>query len=105
MENHKNAQHPQGTKTYWQQMVFKCKRDNITFRSRIVALGYGQIPGIDYTDNFSPVVGEVTLRICLILWVVHDTDIDQVDVETAFFERKLKPSEYQYMRCPEGMLL
>ena len=56
---------------------------------------------MDYTYNFPFDVEEVTLRICLVLWVIHDTDIDQADVETAFLEGKLKPEEYQYMHCPD----
>ena len=36
--------------------VFKIKR---------VALGYRQIPGVDYRDNFAPVAHDVTFRIAL----------------------------------------
>ena len=93
---------PKGRKLIGNKWVFKRKRDG-RFRSRLVALGYSQIPGVDYTDNFSPVAGEVTMRICLMIWMIHNLDIDQVDVETAFLEGRLEPHEYQYMQCPEGM--
>ena len=83
---------------------FKRKRDG-RYRSRLVALGYMQIPGIDFTDNFSPVVHDLTLWIVLIIWIILDLDIDQMDVETAFLEGVLDPSEYVYMSCPDSFHL
>ena len=68
--------------------VFKLKRDG-RYRARLVGLGYTQIPGVDYTDHFAPVVSDVTLRIVLVLWLIHDLEEDQLDVETAFLEGKL----------------
>ena len=44
--------------------VFKIKRDG-TYRARFVALGYSQIPGVDYTNNFAPVSHDVSFRIAL----------------------------------------
>ena len=41
--------------------VFKVKRDG-THRARLVGLGYSQVPGIDFTTNFVPVVNDVTFR-------------------------------------------
>jgi len=84
--------------------VFKKKRDG-RYRSRLVALGYAQIPGVDFTDNFSPVVNDVMMRMILVMWIVLTLDIDQLDVETAFLEGILDPSEYVYLKCPEGMKL
>ena len=39
--------------------VFRVKRNGV-FRARLVALGYSQIPGVDFTDNFALVINEVT---------------------------------------------
>ena len=44
--------------------MFKVKRDG-THRARLVALGYSQVPGIDFTEIFAPVVNDVTFRIAL----------------------------------------
>ena len=71
---------PANRKLIGNKWVFKRKRITMEHRSRLVALGYTQIPGLDFTDNFSPVVGDVTLRISLIVWIVLDLDIDQMDV-------------------------
>ena len=51
-----NNRRPIGNK--W---VFKIKR-NGTYRARLVALGYSQIPGVDYTDNFAPAAHDVSFR-------------------------------------------
>ena len=56
-----------------------------------MALGYTQVPSFDFTDDFSPVVNDVTLRMILILWIVVGLDIDQMDVEAAFLEGILDP--------------
>ena len=48
--------------------VFKIKRDG-TFRARLVACGYSQIPGVDFSENYSPVVHDITVRL---LFVIND---------------------------------
>ena len=53
-------------------------------RARLVALGYSQIPGIDYTDNFAPVAHDVSFRIALARMMVANLDSLVMDVETAF---------------------
>ena len=56
---------PSNRRLIGNEWVFKIKRDG-TYRARLVALGYSQIPGVDYTDNFAPVPHDVSFRIALL---------------------------------------
>ena len=80
--------------------VFKIKRDG-TFRARLVALGYSQIPGVDYTDNFAPVAHDVSFRIALARMMVEKLDSLVVDVETAFLYGDIE--EEIFMKSPVAM--
>ena len=79
--------------------VFTIKRDG-RHRARIVALGYTQIPGVDFTENFSPVVHDITFRLMLVLAIVYKYEILVLDVETAFLHGDL--DEEIYMSLPAG---
>lgn len=81
--------------------VFKTKKNGI-HRARLVALGYNQIPGVDYTENFAPVINDATLRIILVLYLIMKYDSEIIDVETAFLYGSLE--EEIYMKVPEGLL-
>ena len=61
--------------------VFKVKRDG-RFHSHLCALGYSQVPGVDFTDNFAPVVKDVTLCLLFILWMMEGYEGAIADVET-----------------------
>ena len=39
--------------------VFKVRRNGV-YHARLVAKGFSQIPSVDFTDNYSPVVNDVT---------------------------------------------
>ncbi len=80
--------------------VFEIKR-NGRFRARLVACGYSQVAGVDFTEIFSPVANDISFRILLILIVVYGFDSLIFDVETAFLLGDLK--EEIFMDCPEGM--
>ena len=80
--------------------MFKIKRDG-TYRARLVALGYSQIPVIDYTDNFAPVAHDVSLRIALARTMVEKLDSLVMDVETAFLYGDIE--EEIFMKSPVGM--
>ena len=43
------------------------KKIDIKFRARLVVWGYNQIPGVDFTNNYSPVVTDVTLYVILLM--------------------------------------
>ena len=70
------------------------------YKVRLVAKGYSQIPGMDYTDTFSLVVRLETIRAILVLVVSQDWEIQQMDVKGAYLNGTLK--EEVYMRQPEG---
>mmetsp|Transcript_14597 Transcript_14597/g.22275 ORF Transcript_14597/g.22275 Transcript_14597/m.22275 type:complete len:143 (-) Transcript_14597:199-627(-) len=80
--------------------VFKLKRDG-TYCLRCVAMGFTQVPGVNFTDSFAPVVYDVTVRILLILWMVYMWTTQMLDVETAFLYGDLDVP--LYMHIPEGM--
>jgi len=61
------------------------------------------IPGVDFTQTFSPVATDVSIKVllCIVLtkdgWVAH-----MVDVEAAFLEAGL--DEDVYIEWPEGLV-
>ena len=40
----------------WRKFKMSDMPRNGVYRARLVALGYSQIPGLDYTENFDPVI-------------------------------------------------
>ena len=93
---------PSGRKIIGSKWVFKEKKDGV-FRARLVALGYNQVPGVDFTDNFSPVVSDETIKLLIVIMLKKNWDSMMMDIETAFLEGKL--TEKIYMSIPEGLEL
>ena len=91
---------PENKKCVRYKWVFAIKRGG-TFRARLVACGYSQVPGIDFTENFAPVITDVGYRILLVKHIVEGLSCYLIDVETAFLHGDLE--ELIYMECPEGL--
>ena len=91
---------PENRRSTGNKWVFKIKRDR-TYRARLVALGYSEIPGVDYTDNYAPVAHDVSFRIALARMMVEKLDSLVMDVETAFLYGDIE--EEIFMKSPVGM--
>ncbi|KAG8478507.1 hypothetical protein CXB51_028390 [Gossypium anomalum] len=96
---------PKGKKTVRCKWVFKKKEgtpgvEKPRYKARLVAKGYSQVPGVDFTDVFSPVVKHSSIRALLGIMAMHDLELEQLDVKTAFLHGELE--EDIYMQQPEG---
>ena len=71
------------------------------YKVRLVAKGFKQQYGIDYTEIFSLVVKYVTLRMVIAVAKYFVWTIDQLDVVTAFLYGVMK--EEVFCVIPEGV--
>ena len=88
--------------------IFKIKAgipgvEKARYKARLVAKGYSQVPGVDFNDIFSPVVKHSSIRVLLALVAMHDLELEQLDVKTAFLHGELQ--EDIYMQQPEGFVV
>jgi hypothetical protein len=74
--------------------------EDARYKARLVAKGYSQVQGVDFDDVFSHVVKHSSIRILLALVAMHDLELEQLDVKTAFLHGKLE--ETIYMQQPKG---
>jgi hypothetical protein len=72
------------------------------FKARLVAKGFSQIPSIGYNDVFSLVVKHSSIRALLGIVAMHDLELEQLDVKTAFLHDDL---EEIYMDQLEGFIV
>ena len=100
------VQLPPGRKAVGSKWVFKVKRkaDGSVerYKGRLVAQGFSQRPGFDYTETFAPTPQWAAIRATLALAALEDLYLESVDISSAFLNGKLE--EEVYMRQPEGFV-
>ncbi|KAI3791603.1 hypothetical protein L2E82_05458 [Cichorium intybus] len=99
---------PNGKRPVKCKWVYKLKEpvnpnEKPRYKARLVAKGYSQIPGVDYTDIYSPVVKHTSIRALLGLVASNDYELEQLDVTTAFLNGELE--EEIFMQQPEGFVV
>ncbi|MCO5580165.1 hypothetical protein L7F22_034032 [Adiantum nelumboides] len=70
------------------------------YKARLVARGFTQIPGMDYSEIFSPVLCITSFRILIAIAALFGFLLHQMDVRTAFLNGDLQ--EEIYMSQPDG---
>lgn len=70
------------------------------YKARLIAKGFHQRLGCDYTETFNPVVKPVTIRIVLTLTVRQGWSLRQLDINNAFLQGKLKEEVFM-LQPPE----
>ncbi|KAK2066183.1 hypothetical protein P8C59_000018 [Phyllachora maydis] len=86
--------------------VLKVKKDAknrlIKYKSRLVARGFMQVEGLDYTVTYASTSIPPTWRILLAIGAVLDWEIEQADFIGAFLNSALR--EEIYIEIPKGLL-
>ncbi|MCO5547459.1 hypothetical protein L7F22_000909 [Adiantum nelumboides] len=70
------------------------------YKARLVACGFTQIPGMDYSETFSPVLRITSFRVLIAIAALFGFLLHQMDVRTAFLNGDLQ--EEIYMSQPDG---
>ena len=67
----KREDHPKDHRLVGCRWVLKVKR-NCMYCARLVAKAFSQIPGVEFTDNYSPVVNDVTFRVVMARMLIEN---------------------------------
>lgn len=74
----------------------------VRYKARVVARGFLQIEGVDFSETYAPVVKFTSIRMILSIVAVQDYHLHQMDVKTAFLNGDLE--ETVYMEQPDGFI-
>ena len=97
---------PEGRKAIGSRWVFKIKRNADgsidRYKGRVVAKGYSQRPGFDFTETYAPTAKWDAIRLILAIAVIEDLLLESVDISCAFINAELDAEVY--MQQPEGFV-
>jgi hypothetical protein len=95
---------PPGRKAIQCKWVLRIKRDKdgriSRFKGRLVAKGFTQIFGQDFTFTFAPVARWESIRAVLCIATINDFELRHIDVKNAYLNAPLE--EEIYLVAPEG---
>jgi transposase InsO family protein len=93
---------PSGKNIVGSKWVFHIKKDAnghiAKYKARLVARGFTQVYGVDYTETFAPVAKLASLRTILAIAARHDWPIEVFDFNSAFLNGEL--DEEIFMQLP-----
>lgn len=72
------------------------------YKARLVARGFTQIHGVDYTETYAPVARLSTFRYLIALANRNGWPIDTIDFDSAFLNSVLDENEVIYLEQPRG---
>ena len=73
------------------------------YKVRIVAQGFYQVHGIDYTETFAPIIRRESLIIFLAIAIMLGMILIQIDVISAYLKSALDQNKQPiYMIIPQG---
>jgi Reverse transcriptase (RNA-dependent DNA polymerase) len=97
-------QPPYGTKVVPLKWVYKVKKDRLgaiqRYKCRLVAQGFFQVFGQDYTDTYSPVAKFTSIRTLLAITAQLGLKVHQMDVDTAFLNAPIYGDIW--VKVPDG---
>ena len=95
---------PNDVKVLPLKWIYTIKKDLkgiiIRYKARLVAQGFFQVFGVDYTDTYSPVAKFVSIRIMLAISMQLGLIVHTMDVDTAFLNAPLE--EHIWVKIPDG---
>jgi hypothetical protein len=90
---------PDGRKPVGSRWVFTIKDDG-RYKARLVAQGYSQKFGLDYSETFSPVIRYDSIKVLIGVAARFGLPVHQMDVKTAYLNGQLE--EEIYMKVAPG---